>query len=129
MKTEVTTKQYKEYINGILHPIKMTRVCWEREGLCGVAIANFLTLKGIVWRTAHGITAQLWFYAEEKGKAIRELTNKELQKISPYFNRHVIWDLLDPEKSVHRKVSLGSTNPKMVAQAIRKEEKWLRRKN
>ena len=104
----------------------MVRTVWEQEGLGATTIKNWLIKQGVHRGIADPTVRRLWLYTLETGKSVRLLTNKELRKFSPLLNRRIIWDCVNPRKIVEGKKSFGSTNPKLVAKAIKKEEKWLK---
>ena len=89
----------------------------ESDALCATDLAEHLVKRGVAFAHAHEIVGKVVAYAEWAGKRLRDLTVAELRKFSPAFDRAAL-ALADPIRSVERKRSAGSTNPRLVAQAI-----------
>lgn len=89
------------------------------EALYATDLAEYLVAKGIPFADAHQAVGQLLAYANRRGTALRSLPLAAFQRFSRAFDADVR-RLLDPSVSVERKRSLGSTNPRLVRQAIRR---------
>jgi argininosuccinate lyase len=89
----------------------------ESDFLTATDVAEYLVTKGIPFREAHAVTGKLVSYCLEHKKTMNDLTLKELHHFSKEFSEDV-FDVLDPEKSVERKKSSGSTSPQEVKKQI-----------
>lgn len=90
-------------------------------------IAEYLTMKGVPFREAHRIVGEIVKYCEEKDKNFEDLTLEEWQKFSPLFTEE-IFDILSPEKSINSKKTLGSPNPLLNKELIKKKLDFIQRK-
>ena len=85
--------------------------------LCATDLAEHLVTRGLAFADAHTLVGKAVALAERLGKPLDRLTLAELRRISPSFD-HRAPALLNPRRSVERKRSLGSTNPRQVRQAL-----------
>jgi argininosuccinate lyase len=81
-------------------------------------VADYLTRKGVPFRTAHEVVGRLVRYAEGCGKELWELGLEEYRKFSPLFEEDVR-TLATPWGSVLAKCSPGGTAPSRVQEALR----------
>ncbi|MBI3011560.1 MAG: argininosuccinate lyase [Candidatus Omnitrophica bacterium] len=103
---------------------RVTRLLKD-DTLCATDLAEYLVERGVPFADAHGIVGNVVAAAERRGKRLGELTLSELQQFSPRFDRRAL-ALFDPKRSVERKRSFGSTNPRLVRQALERWEQRLR---
>jgi argininosuccinate lyase len=89
----------------------------ESDFLTATDVAEYLVTKGIPFRESHAITGKVVSYCLEHKKTMTDLTLKELHHFSKEFDEDV-FDVLDPQKSVERKKSSGSTSPQEVKKQI-----------
>ena len=84
------------------------------DTLCATDLAEYLVKQGVAFSDAHRIVGQVVVFAESRQVRLREVKLSELQRFSPRFGREALkW--IDPQTSVNRKRSFGSTNPKLVS--------------
>ncbi len=95
------------------------------DALCAADLAEYLVTRGVPFAEAHALVGRLVAAAERAGKRLRDLSVTELRRISPHFDAGVR-AMLDPVRSVQRKRSFGSTNPRQVAAAITRWQRRLR---
>lgn len=95
------------------------------DALCATDLAEYLVMRGVPFAEAHASVGRLVAYAEGRGKRLGALSLHELQRFSPRFERRAL-ALINPMQSVQRKRSAGSTNPRLVAQALHRWKKRLR---
>ena len=98
----------------------------QDESLFSVDIVEYLIKKGISYRKAHDIVGRMVRDCLDKGKNISSLSNSDLKKYSDKLNPDVR-GVLNAWASVSRKISFGSTNPKLVAKQIDKWQKKQRK--
>jgi len=96
----------------------------KSESFFSVDIMEYLIKKGISYRQAHDIVGKIIVECVDKGAKISELTESQLKNYCTKFDIDVK-KLLNPQKSVEIKKSLGSTNPKLVNNQIKKWKKKL----
>lgn len=89
----------------------------ETDFLTATDAAEYLVTKGVPFRESHAIIGKLVAYCIEHKKLLSALTMKELHQFSKEFSDD-IYDVLDPQKSVERKKSAGSTSPQEVKKQI-----------
>jgi len=98
----------------------------DKSFMYAVDIADFLVGKGIPFRDAHKITGNLISYCIEKNKKLNEVTEEDLKNILPDgVNMKEINSLLNPEKSVNLKKTMGSTNLNQINLQIKNAKKYL----
>ncbi len=91
----------------------------HEESFFTVDIMEYLIKKGVPYREAHDTVGKMVKDCLDKGISLKTLPNSELKKIHAHFEEDVK-QLLDPKKSVALKKSLGSTNPKLVNQQLKR---------
>ncbi|QCX33698.1 argininosuccinate lyase [Caloramator sp. E03] len=64
-------------------------------------LADYLVLKGIPFRDAHGIVGRIVLYCEDKDKSIEELSLEELNQFGDYFDFSV-YEYIDYDKALLR---------------------------
>ncbi len=99
----------------------------ETDFLTATDVAEYLVTKNVPFRESHSITGKLVAYCIDHKKPMSALTLKELHHFSKEFSEDV-FDFLDPQKSVERKRSAGSTSPQEVKKQIVHWTKLLRGK-
>ncbi|MBI4300997.1 MAG: argininosuccinate lyase, partial [Chloroflexi bacterium] len=90
-------------------------------------LADYLVRKGLPFRRAHGVLRRLVSYAQEKGKALRELSLEEYRRHSPLFERDVYDITL--ESAVAARKALGGTAPERVKTALAGARRILEKEN
>ncbi len=96
---------------------RRARQLLEHDTLCATDLAEYLVRRGVAFADAHRIVGQVVAFAEGRHARLGALRLSELQRFSPRFGRDAL-AVLDAERSVNRKQSAGSTNPRQVAQAL-----------
>lgn len=113
-----------EVLSGLLSTLKVnsTRM---RESMSSYIlttdIADYLVKKGLPFREAHGIVAELTKYAIDVDKALGELSLEEYRRFSSLFDRDVYDITVDT--SVKMRNILGGTAPEQVATALIRAKK------
>jgi len=69
--------------------------------------ADYLVMKGVPFRDAHGIIGQLVLCCIEKGISIDEMSLEELKAISPVFEED-IYDAISMETCVNKRLTIGA---------------------
>jgi argininosuccinate lyase len=89
-------------------------------------LADYLTVRGMPFREAHGCAGRAVTYAMERGKELDELGLEELQSFSALI-REDVYEALTPGAMVERRRSHGGTAPGEVRRQIEKAGKDLLR--
>ncbi len=80
-------------------------------------LADWLVLKGVPFRQAHGVVGKLVQKLEMEKRNFKDVTVDELKKISPVFDESAV-ECLDINNSLNRKKTYGSPNPVLVQKRI-----------
>ncbi len=87
-------------------------------------LADYLTKKGIPFRTAYKITGQLVAYCIQNGTVLEKLPLDYLQAQHPAFAEDV-YSEISLETCVSKRISAGSTSPQSVGVQIEYLRNWL----
>ena len=121
-----TVKMSLAVFNGMIKTAKFKMPTVEQlaaEGfLTATDMADYLALKGIPFREAHEITGKTVALCIKKGKALDQLSLKELKDISKKFDKN-IFDYISIERSVQRKNVYGGTAKKRTLEQIARLQK------
>lgn len=88
-------------------------------------IADYLSRKGVPFRTAHEITGKIVAYCEKNKKELYELSIGEFKKFYPEFDNDIL-DAMDIENAVAMKNVTGGTGRKSLDRQIRIWKKRLK---
>ena len=86
--------------------------------------ADYLVVKGVPFRDAHGIIGRLVLYCIEQNKSIEECSMEELKAISEVFEEDV-YDAISLETCVNKRLTLGAHGPDVMSQVIAIKEAYL----
>ena len=86
--------------------------------------ADYLVLKGVPFRDAHGIIGRLVLYCIDEDKAIDELSLKELKKFSDKFEED-IFDAISLKTCVNKRLTLGAPGPEVMQKVIAINKRFL----
>ena len=105
---------------GMLSTIRvdMNRMREAAQGgnMLATDVADYLVAKGVPFRRAHGVVAELTAYAEGRSKAIHELSLDEYQRFSDDFEEDVL--SITVEASIAARAVPGGTSYEQVSSAI-----------
>ncbi len=82
-------------------------------------LADYLSMKGVPFRTSHEIVGKIVKFAESKKCNLSDLTLKEFIKFSKDISEDV-YEAIDIEKSIHTKKTTGATSPNNVKKESQK---------
>ncbi len=88
-------------------------------------LADYLVLKNVPFREAHGIVGRVVVYCLEKGCELESLTVEELTRFSEVIDKDV-FEVLSVEGSINSRISSGGTSFQRVKEAIDEAETQLR---
>jgi argininosuccinate lyase len=105
---------------------KTDRMARATETGCMTAtdLADYLVLKNVPFREAHGIVGRAVAYCLEKGCELPDLTLQELAGFSDVIDKDV-YEVLSVEGSVNSRISTGGTGIQRVEEALAAAEKKL----
>ena len=87
------------------------------DSLLATELADYLVRKGMPFRKAHSLVADLVRVCGDKKISLADLALTDYRRHSKLFGND-LYGMLDPRESLHRKRSAGSTSPKEVRKAI-----------
>ena len=87
-------------------------------------LADYLTKKGVPFRTAYKISGQLVGWCIQNGTVLEELPLSYLQQQHPAFGEDV-YNEISLETCVAKRISDGGTSPHSVAAQIQFLREWL----
>ena len=82
-------------------------------------LADYLSMKGVPFRTSHEIVGNIVRYAESKNISLNDIPMDVFKKYSNKINKDV-YAVIDVEKSIHSKKAPGSTSPSNVKKEAKK---------
>src|SRR5262249_3569110 len=95
---------------------RMRALC-DRGHLAATELADYLTEKGVPFRTAHGVVKRVVAYCEGQRMRLDELTMEELRRFDSHFDEGAL-SVLSIDQVVHVKNSYGGTSPKRVREQL-----------
>lgn len=87
-------------------------------------VADYMTMKGVPFRTAHSLTAKIVEHASNKGCGLAELGLEELKSFCPEIEAD-IFDVMVPENAVRRRSIPGGTGFAAVERQLVSMKDWL----
>lgn len=103
---------------------RMRSLC-DKGFLAATELADYITEKGLPFRTAHGIVKRVVAYCETQRIRLDELTLEELKRFDDAFDAGAL-NVLSIDQVVHVKDSEGGTAPRRVRQQIAQLRKLAR---
>ena len=86
--------------------------------------ADYLVLKGVPFRDAHGIIGKLVLYCIDKDKSIDELSLEELRSICPEFDED-IYEAVSLETCVGKRITKGAPGREAMENTIKVNKDFL----
>ncbi len=117
-----------ELFEGMLSTITFNKDIMARSAMMGFTnatdAADYLVLKGVPFRDAHGIIGKLVLTCIEKGKSIEDMSVSELKEICPYFDED-IYDAVSLKTCVEKRLTIGAPGPLAMKEVIKRYEEYL----
>ena len=127
-----TVKGCLELFTGMISTVSFNKEIMAASAMKGFTnatdAADYLVLKGVPFRDAHGIIGKLVLYCIEKDKSIDELTIKELQDICPDFDED-IYEAVSLKSCVEKRLTIGAPGQKAMEEVININREFLKEKN
>ncbi len=112
---------FKKCLEGI-RPVRENILEKMDTFMLATDLVDYLVEKGVPFREAHGIVGEIVYEAQKQGKELGELKIDEFRRYSEAFDEDV-YRVFDFRRSVERKKTIGSTNPEMVKEQIKRAKK------
>ena len=113
---------------GMLASLSFRKDVMEKSAVRGFTnatdAADYLVLKGVPFRDAHGIIGRLVLYCIEEGKAIEELSLEELRNFSEAFEED-IYEAVSLKTCVEKRLTAGGPAPEAMKAVIENRKEWL----
>lgn len=116
-----TVKGCLALFTGMLKTMQFNRDIMAKSAMNGFTnatdAADYLVLKGVPFRDAHGIIGKLVLYCLDKNTSIDALSLEELKAISPVFEED-IYDAVSLKTCVEKRLTIGAPGPDAMKQVI-----------
>ena len=113
---------------GMLETLSFRKDVMEKSAARGFTnatdAADYLVVKGVPYRDAHGIIGRLVLYCIEEGRAIEELSLEELQRFSDAFEED-IFEAVSLRTCVDKRLTAGGPAPEAMKAVIENRKEWL----
>ena len=123
-----TVKDCLTLFQGMLATMKFQEQRMKESAVNGFTnatdAADYLVLKGVPFRDAHGIIGRLVLYCIHKGCSIDELSIEELKQISPVFEADV-YEAISLKTCVEKRLTIGAPGQKAMEDVIRQSREFL----
>ena len=123
-----TVKDCLTLFQGMLATMKFQEQRMKESAVNGFTnatdAADYLVLKGVPFRDAHGIIGRLVLYCIQKGCSIDELRIEELKQISPVFEADV-YEAISLKTCVEKRLTIGAPGQKAMEDVIRQSREFL----
>ena len=87
-------------------------------------LADYLTKKGIPFRTAYKLVGQIVAYCIEKNTVLEALSLEEYKSFHPMFEQDV-FEAISLETCVNKRVTIGAPGPDAMKEVIRINKEYL----
>ena len=125
-----TAKGCLALFEGMIRTMKFRKDVMEKSAMMGFTnatdAADYLVLKGVPFRDAHGIIGKLVLYCLDKGCSIDDLSIEELKQISPVFEED-IYDAISLKTCVNKRLTIGAPGPEAMRKVIAMQKEYLQK--
>lgn len=123
-----TVQSSVEVMTELMRRLNVNREILERAlqggGMLATELADYLVLRGISFREAHGITGRIVRTALDQGREVAELSLEELRGFCDRIDKNV-FARLTAESAIDHKGQIGGTAKARVEERIKEFEKLL----
>ncbi len=123
-----TVKDCLHLFTGMLRTIKFRESKMAESAMNGFTnatdAADYLVLKGVPFRDAHGIIGRLVLYCIEKNTSIDKLSLEELKAIDVHFEAD-IFDAVSLKTCVDKRLTIGAPGPEAMKKVIALHKEYL----
>ena len=121
-----TLEVFQGMLSGLTLDVERVTTLAGASYVLATDLADYLVGKGVPFREAHGVVADLCRYSESQGKELQALSLEEYQRHSSHFDQGV-YHITAQSAAAARDIP-GGTAPDRVADALREAEKLLEAK-
>jgi len=111
-------------VNGMVLKKENMKRAVEKSFMPAVEMAEYLTIKGMPFREAHGIIGKIVRDCEKRKVLLHELSMKELKKYSPLFDGDV-FSYIDPDNALNERKTKGAASFAEAARQVHEEKIYL----
>ena len=112
----------------MLRTVRFNKETMEKSAMRGFTnatdAADYLVLKNVPFRDAHGIIGRLVLHCIDEGKAIEELSLEELKTFSDRFEEDV-YEAVSLRACVNRRLTAGAPGLSAMDEEIALSRTWL----
>ena len=123
-----TVKSCIELTDGMMATIKFNKEVMDKSARGGFTnatdAADYLVIKGVPFRDAHGIIGRLVLFCIEKNCAIDDLTIEELKSISDVFEEDV-YEAISMSTCVNKRLTVGAPGHDVMTDYLKKCKEYL----
>ncbi|MBE5999673.1 MAG: argininosuccinate lyase [Sarcina sp.] len=113
----------------MLRTIRFNKEVMEKSAMRGFTnatdAADYLVVKGVPFRDAHGIIGRLVLRCIDEGKGIEELSLEELKTFSDKFEADV-YDAISLRTCVNKRLTVGAPGEAAMAEELAASRAWLK---
>ena len=113
----------------MLRTIRFNKEVMEKSAMRGFTnatdAADYLVVKGVPFRDAHGIIGRLVLRCIDEGKGIEELPLEELKTFSDKFEADV-YDAISLRTCVNKRLTAGAPGEAAMAEELAASRAWLK---
>ena len=124
-----TVKSCIVLFTGMLDTLKVNKERMEKSAMNGFAnatdAADYLVMKGVPFRDAHGIIGRLVLYCIEKNTSIDALSLTELKAISEQFDED-IYEAVSLKTCVEKRLTIGAPGAEAMRRVIELHRDYLK---
>lgn len=113
--TDVYTRMFE---NIEIHKDRMYDAC-KHGFLNATDLADYLVSKGMAFRQAHAVAGKAVAHALNLGKELNDMTMEEFKNLSKLIDNDV-YEFIEIEKMISRRITYGGTGFNNVKQAVKK---------
>jgi argininosuccinate lyase len=112
---------------GVIQSLKVNKERMQSAldpALYATDVADYLVKKGLPFRQAHALVAQIVTFAESRNTLLSDLTFEEFRNFSDLFDHDILY-LFDARTSISKRNLPGGTGPKSVEDQLLKAKQIL----
>jgi argininosuccinate lyase len=118
--TDVYARMFK---NIEINADRMYEAC-KQGFLNATDLADYLVLQGMTFRQAHAVSGQAVAFCLDQGKELNDMTIEEFKSLSELIQKDV-YEFIEIDKTISRRISYGGTGFDNVKQAVQKAAREL----
>ena len=109
---------YTAMLQAITLNVKRMEKAAAEDFTCATDVADYLAVRGVPFRTAHGVVGKIVRYCLEKGKTLESMSLEEYKAHSPVFDADIL-KTVKAKNSADSRNSVGGSSKKSARAGIR----------